>query len=172
VSTSFHPNGPFPSDFPLLPPCKNPLSPSVITSALQMETTCFSEILVSTNQPTWHPDPENIIIVNVYFTNGKICLPQASRQVCFSPPGVEGSLLIACLHMSTYLLNDNWNNQITVHRHPSTPILLTGTCSTYDFFGPLTSGIHMCTLKICSNAVRNWLCDQQDQFFHVIVKIV
>lgn len=43
---------PFHSDLPLLPPYVIPLSSSIITSSLKMETVCFSKTLAFTNK--WH----------------------------------------------------------------------------------------------------------------------
>jgi hypothetical protein len=43
---------------PFLPPYIIPLIPSMVTSALKMETVCFSEKLASTRQSTRRPNPE------------------------------------------------------------------------------------------------------------------
>jgi hypothetical protein len=57
VSTSLRPDWPFLSDFPSCLPIY-PLIPSMVTSALKMETVRFSETLASTSQSTWRPNPE------------------------------------------------------------------------------------------------------------------
>jgi hypothetical protein len=58
ITLSLQHDWPFFFRIPFLPHYINPLIPSNVTSPLKMETVCFSKMLISTNQFTWHLNPE------------------------------------------------------------------------------------------------------------------